>query len=132
MFKTLIILYALNFWEIERTPNRGRSFPHWLASMIITITFFQCYYTHYFFQHIILIITFMAIKIFRIRRKIDKIAITYVCHSTYIQMVYDFRFRVWQPECIRIHPRQLLQQLFCKIQVVGVPPLGRHPQKTGV
>ncbi len=27
------MLYALNFWEIECTPNRGRSFPHWLASM---------------------------------------------------------------------------------------------------
>ncbi len=33
MFKTLKILYALNFWEIECTPNRRRSFPHWLASM---------------------------------------------------------------------------------------------------
>ena len=33
MFKTIIILYALNFWKIECTPNRGRSFPHWLASM---------------------------------------------------------------------------------------------------
>jgi hypothetical protein len=34
MFKTIIILYALNFWEIEGTTNRGRSFPHWLASML--------------------------------------------------------------------------------------------------
>ena len=33
MFKTLIILYALNFWVIECTPNPGRSFQHWLASM---------------------------------------------------------------------------------------------------
>ncbi len=33
MFQTLIILCALNFWEIECTPNRGRSFPPWLAFM---------------------------------------------------------------------------------------------------
>ncbi len=33
MFKTLIILYALNFWVIECTPNPGRSFPHWPAPM---------------------------------------------------------------------------------------------------
>jgi hypothetical protein len=34
MFKTLIILYALNFWVIEGRPNPGRSFQHWLASMV--------------------------------------------------------------------------------------------------
>ena len=33
MFKTLIIFIALNFWVIEGTPNPGRSFPHWRASM---------------------------------------------------------------------------------------------------
>ncbi len=33
MFKTLIILYTLNFWAIECTPNPGRSFPHWPAPM---------------------------------------------------------------------------------------------------
>ncbi len=33
MFKNLIRLYALN--EIECTPNRGWSFPHWLASMLL-------------------------------------------------------------------------------------------------
>ncbi len=34
MFKTPIILYALNFWVIECTPNPGRSFPHWPAPML--------------------------------------------------------------------------------------------------
>ncbi len=34
MFKTLIKLYARNFWVIEGRPKRGRSFPHWLAPML--------------------------------------------------------------------------------------------------
>jgi hypothetical protein len=25
-----------SFWETECTPNRGRSFPHWLASIVLT------------------------------------------------------------------------------------------------
>jgi hypothetical protein len=34
MFKTLIILYARSFFETESRPNPGRSFPHWLATMV--------------------------------------------------------------------------------------------------
>ncbi len=34
MFKTLIILYALNIWVIECTPNPGRLFLHWPAPMV--------------------------------------------------------------------------------------------------
>ncbi len=26
-------MHSVLFWEIEYTPNRGRSFPHWLASI---------------------------------------------------------------------------------------------------
>ena len=33
MFKTLIIFIARSFWVTEGTPNPGRSFPHWRASM---------------------------------------------------------------------------------------------------
>ena len=36
MFKTLIIFIARSFWETEGTPNPGRSFPHWRASMVTT------------------------------------------------------------------------------------------------
>jgi hypothetical protein len=42
MLKTLIILYALSFWVTAGRPKRGRSFPHWLESMIYTV-FFLCF-----------------------------------------------------------------------------------------
>ncbi len=36
MFKTLVILYALSFWETECTPNPCQSFPHSLLSMVVS------------------------------------------------------------------------------------------------
>ncbi len=41
MFKTLIILYAINFWVIECTPNPGRPFPHWPVPMVMMCSFPQ-------------------------------------------------------------------------------------------
>ncbi len=44
MFKTLIILYALGFWETESRPKPGRPFPHWLAPMICPLDgSFSCF-----------------------------------------------------------------------------------------
>ena len=83
---------------------------------IISLIVFGIYYFDYLYY----------ITIIRI---IGIIAINFLYPHLHINVVYGFRLWLEQPQCIRIHPRQLSQQNYCDIQVVGAPPFWPAPPR---
>jgi hypothetical protein len=115
----LIIYYLYNIfvWLLSQL---------WHSKSIKCIILFPIHYLRY---------CNYAIKIIAIIRKSDIIAIIFIWSLLSAKVVYGYRYCPKQQECFHILQRQLSQQKYCEIQVVGAPlfwPARRHPQETGV